>query len=129
MGRACSGTDVDSGRGSRDAPGDGGHPSPSLREAELSLREWRGAAQLGGAQLLGQEQNEVRDVEGRRGGRGSCGDEALQSSQGEARGSGGQRPEAADRQQSATQLDRTYGLFAIQCGAVPDGDPPIGIHQ
>jgi len=105
MGRGCSSTDVDSGRGSRDAPGDGGHPSPSVREAELSLRERRGAAQLGGTQLLGQEQDEVRDVEGRRGGRGSCGDEALQSSQGEARGSGGQRPEAAGHQQSATQLE------------------------
>ena len=107
MGRGCSDTDVDSGRGSQDAPGDGDHPSPSLRKAELSLRERRGTAQLGGAQLLGQEQDEVRDVEGRRGGRGSCGDEALQSSQGEARGSGGQWPEAAGRQQGAPQLEST----------------------
>jgi len=104
MGRACSKTSDDSGRGTRDAPGNGGHTPAPLREAQLPLRGRRGAAQLRRAQLLGEEQDEVRDAERRRGGAGTRGDQALQSSTGEARRSGGQGAEAADRQQATAQL-------------------------
>ena len=104
MGRACSSTSDDSGRCTRDAPRNGGHAPAPLREAQLPLRDRRGAAQLRRAQLLGQEQDEVRDAERRRGGAGTRSDQALQSGTGEARRSGGQGAEAADRQQATAQL-------------------------
>ena len=104
MKRACSSTNADSGRGTRDAPRNGGYAPTPLREAELPLRGRRGAAQLRRAQLLGQEQDEVRDAEGRRGGPGTCSDQALQGGPGEARGRGGGGDEAAGGQQAAAQL-------------------------
>ena len=104
MGCGRSNTNVDLERGTRDAARDGDHAPSPLREAELPLRDRRGAAQLGGAQLLGQEQDEVRNAESRGGGPGERGDQALPSGEDQAGEDGGQRARAADRQQATPQL-------------------------
>ncbi len=104
MGRGGSKTNLDLGRGARDAPRDGAHAPAPLREAQLPLRDRRGTAQLGRAQLLGAQQDEVRDVESRRGAPGARGDQAVPGGQGQAGGSSGQRTGAADREQGATRL-------------------------
>ena len=104
MGRASSSAKIDDGRGAGDAARDGGHAPTPLREAQLPLRDERRTAQLGRAQLLGAEQDEVRDAEDRRGGSGTRRDQAFPSGQGPAGGSGGQRAGGADREQATGHL-------------------------
>jgi len=80
-----------------DGPGDGRHAPAALREAELPVRERRGAARVGGAQLLGAEPDAIRDAACRGDRAGASRNAALPGVKSSARGAGGGGPWRADR--------------------------------
>jgi hypothetical protein len=88
---AASGDDAGGAAGNRH------HPSASLREAGLPMRERGGAARVSGAQLLEGEPDEVRDVTSRGGRAGSSGDRTVPGREGGAGGQGGRGVGEADR--------------------------------
>jgi len=80
----------------RDDSGNGGHPAPSVREAELPVRERRATARVGSAQLLRAQPDACGHAAARGGGGGESGDRALPSGE-EAPGGGGEHRTGAAR--------------------------------
>jgi hypothetical protein len=123
--RRCAGA-RDGGAG--DTPGHRAHPPAPVREAELPLRERRGAPRVGGAQLLQGEPDALRDAPGRGDRARSPGDRSLPSGQGGARGGGGGGPRRADRQpatasaglSSKDAFSRSDALFLGLVGLLGD---------
>jgi len=79
-----------------DDSGNGGHPAPSVREAELPVRERRGTARVDSAQLLRAPPDACGHAAARGGGGGESGDRALPSGE-EAPGGGGEHRTGAAR--------------------------------
>lgn len=81
-------------QGAEDTSGYGGHPPATLREAELSLREWRGAPRAGHPQLLRTEPGALGEPAQRADRAGHASDGALPHGTPEARGGGEHRARA-----------------------------------
>ena len=114
--------------------GHGGDPSASVRETELSVRVGRGAARVGGPQLLQEQPNSFRDVAGGGGGGGAGGDGAVPGGQGGPGGPGGHEPRSPGRApSSASALNEPFGasggLFAGLVGFLRDGEADHCSHE
>lgn len=94
--------------GAEDAAGDGCHPPAPLREAELPVRERRGAPRGGGPQLLARQQSEIGEPPRRADRAGADRDGSLQTGAPQARGRGQRGPRGAGVEAEAPELSEAF---------------------